>query len=44
MTLATAFLIYRFYLSIAEIIESSKATEVINKGKSTENERTPILK
>ncbi|TAF07920.1 MAG: MATE family efflux transporter [Nostocales cyanobacterium] len=43
-TLATLFLIYRFYLSISEMIESSENEEKLDRSKSANEDQTPGLK
>lgn len=44
ITLATLFLIYRFYLSTSEIIESSEDEQGLEKSKTADRDQTPILK
>jgi MATE family multidrug resistance protein len=42
-TLATVFLIYRFYLSTSEMIESSEDQQGLEKSKTEDRNQTPVL-
>ncbi|AFZ28122.1 putative efflux protein, MATE family [Cylindrospermum stagnale PCC 7417] len=44
ITLATLFLIYRFYLSTSEIIQTSEGEEAADRSQATDEDQAPVLK